>query len=218
VKFQRASFSHFGLLLAKDDEELVAEGFATGLASVGGRYFVRPDLQGRGASVKRVFLVGLLLPMAVSGMGCSLAPKSFRDMIHPAPIVRARAVGLDDNQPEWVAVPALIERLNDSSDVVRMTASDGLKERTKRDFGFVAWAPADERAKAVARWKAWWEERRVQAGYPKTDDLRKVAARPARRRRIGDADDQGGTNPSWPATSPTAATAQPPSASPTPSG
>ena len=165
--------------------------------------------------MKRVFLAGLLLPMAASGLGCSLAPKSFRDMIHPAPIVRARAVGLDDKQPEWVAVPAMIGRLNDSSDVVRMTANDGLKERTHRDFGFVPWAPAEERAKAVDRWKAWWEERRAQAAYPRPDDSRKVAARTARRRRNGDADDQGGTTPSWPA-SPT--TASPPPSASTPSG
>jgi hypothetical protein len=152
--------------------------------------------------VNRVLLVGLLLPMAGSGMGCSLAPKSFRDMIHPAPIVRARAVGLDEKQPEWVAVPALIERLNDPDRVVRMTANDGLKERTKRDFGFVAWAPADERARAVSRWKAWWEERRGQAAYPKDENLTKVTTRPARRRRIGGAGVQGGTTPSWPATPP----------------
>jgi hypothetical protein len=172
--------------------------------------------------VKRVFLVGLLLSMATSGPGCSLAPKSFRDMIHPAPIVRARAVGLDDKQPEWIAVPALIERLNDPDRVVRMTANDGLKERTNRDFKFVPWAPAEERDAAVARWKAWWEERRVQAGYPKDDDLRKVATRPNRRRRTGDAVDQGGTNPSWPspATPPTASppTATPPPSASTPSG
>ncbi len=166
--------------------------------------------------MNRVFLVALLLAVAASGTGCSLAPKSFRDMIHPAPIVRARAVGLDEKQPEWVAVPALIDRLNDPDRVVRMTASDGLKERTNRDFGFVAWAPADERAKAITRWKAWWEERRAQAGYPKSDNSRKVATRPVRRRRNGDAGDQGGTNPSWPATPATATPA--PSASPTPSG
>ena len=92
-------------------------------------------------------------------------------MIHPAPIVRARAVGLDDKQPEWVAIPAMIERLNDPDRVVRMTANDGLKERTHRDFGFVAWAPPEERAKAVGRWKAWWEERRAQAAYPKDDEF-----------------------------------------------
>jgi hypothetical protein len=140
----------------------------------------------------RGLLVGLLLMMAASGAGCSLAPKSFRDMIHPAPIVRARAVGLDDEEPEWVAIPAMIERLNDPDRVVRMTANDGLKERTRRDFGFVAWAPEAERARAVERWRAWWKERQAQAAYPKDENLTKVSARPARRRWIGWRDDQGG--------------------------
>jgi hypothetical protein len=162
--------------------------------------------------MKRVFLVGLLLGLVMSGPGCSLAPKSFRDMIHPAPVVRARAVGLDDKQPEWVAVPALIERLNDPDKVVRMAANDGLKERTRRDFGFVAWAPAEERAKSVALWKGWWESRRAQAAYPKDESLLKVSNRPARRRRNGTSGDQSGTTPSWPATPP-----QPPqSSSPAP--
>ena len=155
-----------------------------------------------GPAVKRAFLVGLALAAAGSGPGCSLAPKSFRDMIHPAPIVRARAVGLDDQQPEWVAIPAMIERLNDPDKVVRMTANDGLKERTRRDFGFVAWAPAEERAKAVGLWKGWWGDRRTQAAYPKDESLLKVANRPARRRRIGTKRAQGGTTPSWPATPP----------------
>ena len=72
-------------------------------------------------------------------------------MIHPAPIVRAsgfgpgrKAAGVGRYRPE-----AMIERLNDPDKVVRMTANDGLKERTRRDFGFVAWAPAEERADAV---------------------------------------------------------------------
>jgi hypothetical protein len=142
--------------------------------------------------VKRVFLVGFLMLAAGSGAGCSLAPKSFRDMIHPAPIVRARAVGLDDKEPERVAIPAMIDRLNDPDRVVRMTANDGLKERTRRDFGFVAWAPEAERASAVDRWRAWWKGRQAQAAYPKDENLTKVSARPARRRWIGWRDDQGG--------------------------
>ncbi len=147
--------------------------------------------------MKRVCLVGLLLPLAASGVGCSLAPKSFRDMIHPAPIVRARAVGLDDKQPERVAIPALIDRLNDSDRVVRMTANDGLKERTRRDFGFVAWADPKERAAAVDRWQAWWKDRKAQFGYSKDESLTRVNTRPARGRRIGRKGVQGGTAP-WP--------------------
>jgi hypothetical protein len=136
-------------------------------------------------------------------------------MIHPAPIVRARAVGLDEKQPESVAIPALIDRLNDPDRVVRMTANDGLKERTQRDFGFIPWAPAEERGQAIGRWKVWWEERRAQAGYPKDDSLRKVSARANRRRRNGDTVDQGGTAPSWPdKTAPAQDPAQPRSLSP----
>jgi hypothetical protein len=163
--------------------------------------------------VKRVFLVGLLLATVGSGPGCSLAPKSFRDMIHPAPIVRARALGLDEKQPEWVAVPAMIARLNDPDKVVRMAANDGLKERTRRDFGFVAWASPEERAKAISRWKVWWEDRRKQAAYPKDESLLKVANRPARGRRNGSSGAQEGTTPSWPPPPP----ATPPPSQPQPS-
>ena len=161
--------------------------------------------------MKRVLLVGMLLAMVSSGPGCSLAPKSFRDMIHPAPIVRARSVGFGEDQPEWVAVPAMIEQLNDPADVVRMTAHDALKARTRRDFGYVAWAPPEERAKAVERWRVWWRDRAAQAAYPKDDQLLKVSNRPdraARKRRRQDPDGQGGPTASWPT--------EPPQPKPTP--
>ena len=138
---------------------------------------------------------------AVLGVaGCSLAPKNFRDMLAPAPIVRARAVNLGEDQPEWVAVPALIDRLSDPDQVVRMTANDALRKRTRRDFEFVPWGTVEERQPAVERWRAWWQERAAQAAYPKDDQLRKVSARPAptgrkRRRRQG----QGGPS-RWPDT------------------
>ena len=149
-----------------------------------------------------VVFSGLLAILAVGGSGCSLAPRSFRDMLHPAPIVRARSVGLGEKQPESVAVPAMIARLNDPDEVVRMTAFDGLKERTGRDFGFVPWAPAPERATALARWQAWWKVRSAQAAYPKDDELRKVAIRPARGRRKAGDGGQGGPRTSWPASNP----------------
>ena len=46
-----------------------------------------------GPSLKRVVLVGLSLTLVVLGLGARKlwAPRSFRDMLHPAPIVRARA-------------------------------------------------------------------------------------------------------------------------------
>jgi hypothetical protein len=91
-----------------------------------------------------------------SGCG-SLTPRSFRAMNNPAPVVRSGAVGLLDDQPDQVAIPAWIARLEDPDAVVRMQANEGLKGRTRQDFGFVPWAEAEERAPAVARWKAWWQ-------------------------------------------------------------
>ena len=150
-----------------------------------------------------VGLAGLALGVGL-GSGCSLAPKSFRDMLAPAPIVRARAVGLGEGQPEAVAVPALLGRLNDPDPVVRMSANDALVKRTGRDFGLKAWeAEPAERQPAVDRWRAWWADRArqmgvAQAGYPKDDQLRKVAIEPVRKRRKRRVDGGQGGPTTWP--------------------
>ena len=103
------------------------------------------------------FRAALLLPAIVAGSGCgSLTPRNFRSMVHPAPVVRAGAVGLGDDRPDAVAIPAWIARLEDKDPVVRMAANESLKARTKQDFGFVAWAEPEQRGPAVAKWKAWW--------------------------------------------------------------
>ena len=116
---------------------------------------MRPDrAEGRTGITIALGLVAALAP------GCgALTPRNFREMSNPAPVVRAGAVGLGDDQPEYVAVPAWITRLADKDPVVRMASNESLKKRTGQDFGFVAWAEPDERAVAVARWKAWWKER-----------------------------------------------------------
>jgi hypothetical protein len=101
------------------------------------------------------------VPLLALGLGCSIAPKTFRSLTHPSPIVRARAVGLGDTLPEWQVVPPLIEHLNDPDAVVRLSAFEELRQRTGQDFGFVPWADAAERAPAVARWNAWWNGRKA---------------------------------------------------------
>jgi hypothetical protein len=102
-------------------------------------------------------LLGLVL---APGAGCSIAPKTFQSLGSPAPIVRARAVGLGERLPEGRVVPPLIGRLDDSDAVVRLSAHEELKKLTGQDFGFVPWADASERAPAVARWRSWWEGRK----------------------------------------------------------
>ncbi|CAN5866016.1 hypothetical protein BH23PLA1_BH23PLA1_26120 [soil metagenome] len=89
--------------------------------------------------------------------GCGIGPRTFKDLQNPAPIVRARAAGLGREVPASVAVPALIDRLEDPDGVVRMSACEALRKRIGQDFGYVPWADPSERASAVARWRTWWQ-------------------------------------------------------------
>ncbi len=87
--------------------------------------------------------------------GCGLGPRNFRKINHPAPLVRARAIGLGSGKPNSEVIPALVGRLNDSDVVVRMAANEELKRRTRQDFGYQPWASEWDRADAINRWRAW---------------------------------------------------------------
>ncbi len=87
--------------------------------------------------------------------GCASGPHRFGKIDSPAPLTRARAVSLGDHKPDSQVVPALVGRLNDPDPVVRLAANEELKKRTGQDFGFVPWAPGDEREGAVTRWRRW---------------------------------------------------------------
>jgi hypothetical protein len=100
------------------------------------------------------------------GLGCSIAPRNFRALHDPAPLVRARAVGLGRDLPDTLVIPALIDRLEDPDPVVRLSAHEELRRRTGQDFGFVAWADPPERSAAVARWRAWSTARRTGPASP----------------------------------------------------
>lgn len=97
---------------------------------------------------------GLVLLLGVAP-GCSLAPRNFRKIRHPAPLVRARALSLGDRRSSAQVVPALVVRLNDPDPVVRLAAHEELKRRTGKDFGYVPWADLPERQAAVGRWNDW---------------------------------------------------------------
>ena len=104
--------------------------------------------------------------------GCSLAPKSFKAIRKPEPLVRARAIPLGRKLPEQKVVPGLIASLDDRDQVVRMTASEELKKRSGKDFGFIPYAEPEDRAPAVSRWRAWWDAK--QKGF---ENLRPRRAR-----------------------------------------
>src|SRR5438270_10279574 len=115
-----------------------------------------PTCQGRGVVRIGRSLAGVLWVLALAPCwGCGLGPRTFGKIQHPAPLVRARAIGLGAGQPDSQVVPALVGRLGDADPVVRLAAHEELRRRTGRDFGFVPWASGAERAGAIARWRSW---------------------------------------------------------------
>lgn len=105
-------------------------------------------------------------PCAALALGCGIAPKTFRKVTDPAPIVRARSVGLGGDLPPGRVVPALINRLEDRDPVVRLAAYEELRKGTGRSFGFVPWGAEADRAGAVTRWRAWWKARQAALVKP----------------------------------------------------
>lgn len=115
-------------------------------------------LRGRGPSL-RLLVLCLLAPGALGG--CRTGPKSFASVNDPSALKRARAVGLGENQPDAVAVPALIARLSDSDPVVRLAAHEALKKRARQDFGYQPYMEPQEQPEAIAQWRAWWQARQT---------------------------------------------------------
>lgn len=125
------------------------------------------------SSRARYPLLFALIAASCTASGCSLAPKGFKGIKKPEPLVRARAIPLGRNLPEQKVIPELLDSLNDRDAVVRLAASEELKSRSGQDFGFVPYAEEEERAPAASRWRAWWAERQSKL----------ASFRPKRRRK-----------------------------------
>ena len=69
-----------------------------------------------------------VIALLTSCPGCGLGPRNFRKINHPAPLVRARAVGLGSGRPHAEVIPILVARLNDPDVVVRMAAHEELED------------------------------------------------------------------------------------------
>lgn len=112
---------------------------------------------------RALWMVGLGLSLAAFA-GCSIAPRGFFQSRHdPAPLVRARALGMGRALPGPVVIPALIEKLNDPDAVVRLTAHEELRHRTGQDFGYAPWAESAERVPAIRAWRQWWQSQQASA-------------------------------------------------------
>jgi hypothetical protein len=126
-------------------------------------------------------VIAISMGVALSSCaGCGLGPRNFRKIAHPAPLVRARAMSLGYEQSDAVVLPALVSRLDDNDVVVRLAAHEELKRRTGRDFGYVPWVSAGERAGSVSRWRSWLNGEPIrQAPVPAPARPKKSLPRPS---------------------------------------
>jgi HEAT repeat protein len=120
-----------------------------------------------------------LFALTALSAGCSLTPKAFRKMSESAPIARARALGSTEGLPTSQAIPTLIQHLGDPDPVVRLTASEELRQKTGQTLGYLPWGSEAERAESIARWKAWWNHREAAARRaPSSAEIAATRARP----------------------------------------
>jgi hypothetical protein len=103
--------------------------------------------------------------------GCAHGPRRFAKIDNPAPLVRARAVGLGDRKPDGQVLPVLVARLGDSDPVVRLAAHEELRKRTGQDFGYLPWASPEERSSAIERWRAWMAQGHAGKGITPSPQL-----------------------------------------------
>ncbi len=96
----------------------------------------------------------ILVVVVAPFWGCAHGPRTVRKNQYPPPLVRARAASLGRRQADYRVMPALVDRLSDPDPVVRLAAHEELRKRTTRDFGYVPWASAEDRAGPTERWKA----------------------------------------------------------------
>jgi HEAT repeat protein len=89
----------------------------------------------------------------------AMTPKTLRSKLQDDDLEVRRAAALACAMKEEKSlVPDVIPLLEDPEPPVARAAHVALKELTRQDFGPEADASRADRAKSVARWKAWWEK------------------------------------------------------------
>lgn len=78
------------------------------------------------------------------------------DLRDPSATRRLTAISTVERTGDRTQIPALIERLDDEDESVRMAAGAALKGLTGHDTGYRAFAGPEERRRQVATWSAWW--------------------------------------------------------------
>jgi len=111
--------------------------------------------------VGRWFL--LLSALALSVMWLATGCRAnYRDMIQsPEPGSRVRAIIRAADRSDRVAIPLIIDRLDDEDEAVRVIAIMALKKLTGQDLGYRAFDPLGRRIEAVERWRRWLKDGKI---------------------------------------------------------
>jgi hypothetical protein len=106
---------------------------------------------------------GVLLLLAEAGC----AQRGWPGLQSTNPVQRSQTIVSIARARDYSAVPALVDRLEDSDRAVRMYAIVALRELVGEDFGYRFYGPEAERAGAVAAWREALRQGRVKAVPPK---------------------------------------------------
>jgi HEAT repeat protein len=118
-----------------------------------------------------VLRAGAALVLALPAVACGTsAPRPVNpefDLHDPSGTRRSQAVAKVAATHETRHVPALISRLDDEDDSVRLLAGRTLKDLTGHDTGYRATMESPERRRHIDLWRAWWAAKtRGAAGAP----------------------------------------------------
>lgn len=80
-------------------------------------------------------------------------------------VVRYEAAAALMTLGDLSAVPVLITFMDSDNRRLRFKAHEVLRSTTRQDFGYDFNAEHDGRAKAIARWRSWWKNRRGEIIY-----------------------------------------------------
>lgn len=106
-----------------------------------------------GRAVRASLLIVAVVGLGGSLSGCLVAPSRRSDLSARYPLDRARAVVAAAERHDADAIHALVNLLEDDDPGVRMYASLALERMCGETFGYRYYAPPEERAEALRRWR-----------------------------------------------------------------
>src|ERR1051325_8773704 len=99
----------------------------------------------------------VLLGAGVSVVGCA-APRDPPVVGHPSPEINIAAMRRAARDRDLSAAKSLVHELESDDPAVRFYAINALQRLTGLRMGYEFFAPQEERAAAVGRWREWLEQ------------------------------------------------------------